>query len=154
MIRYHFEFFSEFVNSTTSAVLDQFNLGRAIDANVNEMQALALAAQDVGLEVNQLYEPISKLPRKIQEAAAGFGDSVAVFSQLPGIDINALRDLVPQKEGCVQLKVVADSLKKVTDKTKSCIYLQKSLKKVAQNSGSYLILVQKVLKSLKKELKS
>ena len=117
--------FSEFVNSTTAAVLDQFNLGKAIDANVNEMQALALAAQDVGLGVNQLYEPISKLPRKIQEAAAGFGDSVAVFSQLPGIDINALRDLGATK-GCVaQLKVVADSLKKVTDQNQKLYLLTK-----------------------------
>lgn len=117
--------FSEFVNSTTAAVLDQFNLGKAIDANVNEMQALALAAQDVGLEVNQLYEPISKLPRKIQEAAAGFGDSVAVFSQLPGIDINALRDLGATKGGVAQLKAVADSLKKVTDQNQKLYLLTK-----------------------------
>ena len=117
--------FADFVNSTTQATLDQFNLGKAIDANVNEMQALALAAQDVGLEVNQLYEPISKLPRKIQEAAAGFGDSVAVFSQLPGIDINALRDLGATKGGVAQLKVVADSLKKVTDQNQKLYLLTK-----------------------------
>jgi hypothetical protein len=117
--------FANFVNNTTKATLDQFNLGKAIDANVNEMQALALAAQDVGLETNQLYEPISKLPRKIQEAAAGFGDSVAVFSQLPDIDINALRDLGATKGGVAQLKVVADSLKKVTDQNQKLYLLTK-----------------------------
>lgn len=117
--------FANFVSSTTQATLDQFNLGKAIDANVNEMQALALAAQDVGLETNQLYEPISKLPRKIQEAAAGFGDSVAVFSQLPDIDINALRDLGATEGGVAQLKVVADSLKKVTDQNQKLYLLTK-----------------------------
>lgn len=117
--------FATFVDSTTQATLDQYNLGQAIQANVNEMQALSLAAQDVGLATNQLYEPISKLPRKIQEAAAGFGDSVAVFSQLPGIDIDALRDLGSTQGGVAQLKVVADSLKRVTDQNQKLYLLTK-----------------------------
>lgn len=117
--------FEQFVKQTTKATLDQFNLGRAIGASFDEMQALALAAQDVGLEVNQLYEPISKLPRKIQEAAAGFGDSVAVFSQLPGINIDALRDLGAKKGGIAQLKVVADSLNQVADNNQKLYLLTK-----------------------------
>lgn len=117
--------FEQFVQQTTKATLDQFNLGRAIGASFDEMQALALAAQDVGLEVNQLYEPISKLPRKIQEAAAGFGDSVAVFSQLPGVNIDALRDLGATKGGIAQLKVVADSLNRITDQNQKLYLLTK-----------------------------
>lgn len=117
--------FSEFVNSTVKGTLEQYNLGFAIGANVNEMQALALAAQDVGLEVNQLYEPISKLPRKIQEAAMGFGDSAKVFGQLPGIDINALRDLGATEGPIAQLKVVADALKQVTDQNQKLYLLTK-----------------------------
>ena len=117
--------FEQFVKQTTQATLDQFNLGRAIGASFDEMQALALAAQDVGLEVNQLYEPISKLPRKIQEAAAGFGDSVAVFSQLPGVNIDALRDLGAKEGGIAQLKVVADSLNKVADNNQKLYLLTK-----------------------------
>ena len=54
--------FGTFVTETLKGTLDQYNLGVAINANVNEMQALALAAADVGLEIGQLYEPISKLP--------------------------------------------------------------------------------------------
>ena len=117
--------FQQFVEQTTKATLDQFNLGRAIGASFDEMQALSLAARDVGLEVNQLYEPISKLPRKIQEAAAGFGDSVAVFSQLPGINIDALRDLGAKKGGIAQLKVVADSLNQVADNNQKLYLLTK-----------------------------
>ena len=117
--------FEQFVKNTTQATLDQFNLGRAIGASFDEMQALALAAQDVGLQVNQLYEPISKLPRKIQEAAAGFGDSVAVFSQLPGVNIDALRDLGATKGGIAQLKVVADSLNRITDQNQKLYLLTK-----------------------------
>ncbi|MGI9448295.1 MAG: hypothetical protein ACR2NI_11640 [Pirellulales bacterium] len=117
--------FEQFVKQTTKATLDQFNLGRAIGASFDEMQALALAAQDVGLEVNQLYEPISKLPRKIQEAAAGFGDSVAVFSQLPGVNIDALRDLGAKEGGIAQLKVVADSLNQVADNNQKLYLLTK-----------------------------
>ena len=117
--------FQQFVDQTTKATLDQFNLGRSIGASFDEMQALSLAARDVGLEVNQLYEPISKLPRKIQEAAAGFGDSVAVFSQLPGINIDALRDLGAEKGGIAQLKVVADSLNNITDQNQKLYLLTK-----------------------------
>ena len=117
--------FQQFVEQTTKATLDQFNLGRAIGASFDEMQALSLAARDVGLEVNQLYEPISKLPRKIQEAAAGFGDSVAVFSQLPGINIDSLRDLGAKKGGIAQLKVVADSLNNITDQNQKLYLLTK-----------------------------
>ena len=117
--------FADFIKSTNDSILDTYNLGVAIGANVNQMQALQLAAKDVGLEFTQLYEPISKLPRKIQEAAAGFGDSVAVFSQLPGIDINALRDLGATQGPFAQLKVVADALKRVTDQNQKLYLLTK-----------------------------
>ncbi len=117
--------FTEFIKSTNDSILETYNLGVAIGANVNEMQALQLAAKDVGLEFTQLYEPISKLPRKIQEAAVGFGDSVAVFSQLPGIDIGALRNLGATQGPFAQLKVVADALKRVTDQNQKLYLLTK-----------------------------
>lgn len=117
--------FTNFIKSTNDGILATYNLGVAIGANVNEMQALQLAATDVGLEFTQLYEPISKLPRKIQEAAAGFGDSVAVFSQLPGIDIGALRNLGATQGPFAQLKVVADALKRVTDQNQKLYLLTK-----------------------------
>ena len=117
--------FTDFIKSTNDSILDTYNLGVAIGANVNQMQALQLAAKDVGLEFNQLYEPISKLPRKVQEAAAGFGDSVAVFSQLPGLDIDALRNLGATEGPFAQLKVVADALKRVTDQNQKLYLLTK-----------------------------
>jgi hypothetical protein len=105
--------FFGFVDEITQSTLKMYNLGRAIGATINEMQALRLVANDVGLEMSQLYEPIAKLPRKIQFAVQGIGDSRAIFDQLPGIDLNALRDLgSPLK----QLKTVSDSLNKIGDK--------------------------------------
>ena len=61
---------------------------------------------------------------KIQ-AAAGFGDSVAVFSQLPGVNIDALRDLGAKEGGIAQLKVVADSLNQVADNNQKLYLLTK-----------------------------
>ena len=117
--------FASFIQSTNDSILQVYNLGVAIGANVNEMQALQLAAKDVGLEFNQLYEPISKLPRKIQEAAMGFGDSAKVFAQLPGLDLDALRNLGATQGPFAQLKVVADALKRVTDQNQKLYLLTK-----------------------------
>ena len=103
--------FVGFADSVVQGTLQTYNLSRAIGATVNEMQALSLAAEKFGLEVSTLYEPISKLPRKIQEAAAGFGDSASVFASLPGLDLAALREQRPFE----QLKTVADALNNVND---------------------------------------
>lgn len=105
--------FFGFVDEITQSTLKMYNLGRSIGATINEMQALRLVANDVGIEMSQLYEPIAKLPRKIQFATQGLGDSAAIFKQLPGVNLEALRDLgSPIK----QLKIVADSLNKIGDK--------------------------------------
>lgn len=119
--------FVTFADSIVQSTLQVYNLSRAIGANVNEMQALSLAAEKFGIEVTSLYEPISKLPRKIQEAAAGFGDSAAVFDQLPGIDLAALREMRPFE----QLKAVADALNKVQDLNQR-LYL---MTKIFEESG-------------------
>ena len=119
--------FMTFADSIVQSTLQVYNLSRAIGANVNEMQALSLAAEKFGIEVSSLYEPVSKLPRKIQEAAAGFGDSAAVFAQLPGIDLAALREMRPFE----QLKAVADALNKVQDLNQR-LYL---MTKIFEESG-------------------
>lgn len=107
--------FAVFVDQTLKGTLEQYNLGVAINANINEMQALSLAAADVGLEMSQLYEPISKLPTKIQKAVDEKSiEMVRLFKEL-GVDAKALRDQGAGEGGFAQIKSVAEALNKVED---------------------------------------
>jgi hypothetical protein len=145
--------FAVFVDETLKGTLQQYNLGVAINANINEMQALALAAADVGLEMNQLYEPISKLPRKLQEAATGRSlDMVKTFQEM-GVDAMALRNLGASEGTFAQLKEVANALNAVEDMNQRLYFFNKIFEESGPKFRQFFALGAEGIEELEQKVK-
>lgn len=145
--------FSAFVSETLKGTLEQYNLGVAINANINEMQALSLAAADVGLELSQLYEPISKLPRKLQEATTGKSkDMVDTFKEM-GINAKELRDLGSSDGMFSQLKEVADALNSIEDMNARISYFNKIFEESGPKFRQFFALGAEGITALEQKVK-
>ena len=145
--------FSVFVDQTLKGTLEQYNLGVAINANINEMQALSLAAADVGLEMSQLYEPISKLPRKLQEAATGRSlDMVKTFQEM-GVDAMALRNLGSSEGTFAQLKEVANALNAVEDMNQRLYFFNKIFEESGPKFRQFFALGAEGIEELEQRVK-
>ncbi len=100
---------SEFVKKTVEATEVQRNLATALGVSMEQFAGLRLAAETTGVSLTQLYEPISKLPRKIDDALRGMSDALTTFQRLPGVDLNKLGDAKPFD----QFQIVIDAINKM-----------------------------------------
>ena len=94
-----------FVDSQIKLVKQQYDAAYSLNLSYNQFQALSLAAQQAGLNFERLYEPMSKVVRKIDDAMKGSQTSVQNFGRL---------GLIPEKLAKLstydQFKAVMDAL--------------------------------------------
>jgi len=94
-----------FITAQLKLVKTNFDVAYSLGLTYNQLQALSLAAQQSGLGLERLYEPISKVARKIDDALRGMDTSVQNFARLK-LDPKKLSELGTYE----QFKVVADAL--------------------------------------------
>ena len=88
-----------FVRSVTNLVTAQldfvksnFDVAYSLGLTYNQMQALTVAAQQSGLTFERIYEPMSKVARKVDDALKGSSLMVQNFQRLK-LDPNQLKGL-------------------------------------------------------------
>ena len=94
-----------FITSQLKLVKTNFDVAYSLGLTYNQLQALSLAAQQSGLGLERLYEPMSKVVRKVDDALRGMDTSVQNFARLK-LDPGELSKL----NAYDQFKVVADAL--------------------------------------------
>jgi hypothetical protein len=99
----------QFIDKTVEAAEVQRNLATALGITMEQFAGLRLAAETTGISLNQLYEPISKLPRKIDDALRGLSDALTTFQRLPGVDLDELGSMKPYQ----QFTTVIDAINKM-----------------------------------------
>lgn len=99
----------QFIDKTVEAAEVQRNLATALGVSMTQFAGLRLAAETTGVSLTQLYEPISKLPRKIDDALRGLSDALTTFQRLPGVDLNKLGAAKPFD----QFQIVIDAINKI-----------------------------------------
>lgn len=94
-----------FITAQLKFVKTNFDVAYSLGLTYNQLQALSLAAQQAGLGLERLYEPMSKVARKVDDALRGMDTSVQNFARLK-LDPGELSKL----NAYDQFKVVADAL--------------------------------------------
>ena len=84
-----------FIDKTVEAAEVQRNLAISLGISMEQFAGLRLAAETTGISLNQLYEPIAKLPRKLDDALVGATDALKTFQRLPGLNIEELGSKKP-----------------------------------------------------------
>ncbi|MGI9446214.1 MAG: hypothetical protein ACR2NI_00990 [Pirellulales bacterium] len=98
-----------FIDKTVEAAEVQRNLAISLGISMEQFAGLRLAAETTGISLTQLYEPISKLPRKIDDALRGLSDALTTFQRLPGINLDELGSKKPFE----QFTTVIDAINKM-----------------------------------------
>ena len=94
-----------FIDSQLAFVKSQFDVAYSLGLTYNQLQGLSLAAQNAGLSFERIYEPMSKVARKIDDALKGSALSIQNFQRL-GLDPQFLIGLSQYD----QFKVVVDAI--------------------------------------------
>ena len=94
-----------FIDAQIRLVKTNFDVAYSLGLSYNQFQALNLAAQQAGLTFERLYEPISKVARKIDDALRGSTTSVQNFGRL-GLNVQALSEATTYN----QFKAVVDAI--------------------------------------------
>ena len=94
-----------FIDTQLAFVKSQFDVAYSLGLTYNQLQGLSLAAQNAGLTFERIYEPMSKVARKIDDALKGSALSIQNFQRL-GLDPQFLIGLSQYD----QFKVVVDSI--------------------------------------------
>ena len=94
-----------FIDTQLAFVKSQFDVAYSLGLTYNQLQGLSLAAQNAGLTFERIYEPMSKVARKIDDALKGSALSIQNFERL-GLDPQFLIGLSQYD----QFKVVVDSI--------------------------------------------
>lgn len=97
-----------FIDSQLELVKGQFDVAYSLGLTYNQLQGLGLAAKNAGLTFERLYEPMSKVARKIDDALKGSALMQQNFQRL-NIDPNKLKNLGQFD----QFKAVTDALNKI-----------------------------------------
>lgn len=85
----------QFIDKTVEAAEAQRNLAISLGISMEEFAGLRLAAETTGISLNQLYEPIAKLPRKLDDALRGLSDALGTFQRLPGLNLDEMGSKKP-----------------------------------------------------------
>ena len=99
-----------FVTSQIKLVKQQFDTAYSLGLTFNQLQAIGLAAEQAGLGVDRLYEPLSKIGKKIDDALQGSAESLRAFERL-GLDPNKLAGIGTYE----QFKQVGAALNAIPD---------------------------------------
>jgi len=97
-----------FIGTQLAFVKSQFDVAYSLGLTYNQLQGLSLAAQNAGLTFERIYEPMSKVARKIDDSLKGAATSVQNFQRL-GLDPQALIGLSQYD----QFKVVVDAINQI-----------------------------------------
>lgn len=97
-----------FIDAQLAFVKNQFDVAYSLGLTYNQLQGLSLAAQNAGLTFERIYEPMSKVARKIDDALKGSATSIQNFQRL-GLDPQFLIGLSQYD----QFKVVVDSINEI-----------------------------------------
>lgn len=108
------------VTGTAKLLNGQINLATQLGITQAEFVGLGRAAELAGLQAEQLFEPLSKIPTLIASALGGGKDALALFDQL-GLSAEKLNGLTPFQ----RINELTEAIRKIDDVNKQSAILNK-----------------------------
>jgi uncharacterized protein YoxC len=121
---------SNFVTSTTEALRANIALAESLGISQKEFSGLAQAAKDTGLQVEQLFEPLSKIATLVDNAMSGNEQALALFKEL-GLSAENLAGMPAFN----RIQRIADAIAGIKDLNRQSVVLNKLFGESGQRDG-------------------